>query len=150
LNAGDRLCLLRDAPVAEAGYRAVDGDLHYAFGARGVPLVCTRAVPGAAAGDDAPWRYIVETDVLPELEADFNAWYDTEHLAGLAAVPGVVRAARWLDAAGSPRYIACYDLARREAYNSPPWLAVRATAWSSRVRPTFRNTRRTMFERLPR
>ena len=28
---------------------------------------------------------------------------------------------------------------------SPEWLAVRATDWSSRVRPAFRNTRRTMF-----
>jgi len=150
MNSGDRLCLLRDAEAATAGYRAVDGAPHYAFGADGVPLICTLAIAGAAAHDDAPWRYIVETDVLPEFEAEFNAWYDDEHLPALAAVPGVVRASRWLDAAGSPRYIACYDLAVSEAVGSPPWLVVRATPWSSRIRPAFRNTRRTMFERLRR
>jgi hypothetical protein len=150
MNAGDRLCLLRDAAAATAGYRALDGALHYDFGAGGVPLTCTRAIAGAAAHDDAPWRYIVETDVWAEFEADFNAWYDDEHLPALAAVPGVVRAARWLDAVGSPRYIACYDLAWREAFGSPPWLVARGTVWSDRIRPGFRNTRRTMFERIKR
>ena len=28
------------------------------------------------------------------------------------------------------------------------WLAVRASDWSGRVRPSFRNTRRTMFKRI--
>lgn len=78
---------------------------------------------------------------------DLNAWYAQEHLPGLASVAGTVRAARYLDAAGSPRYYACYDLASPEALGSPAWLAVRGTAWSARVRPAFRNTRRTMFRR---
>jgi hypothetical protein len=54
---------------------------------------------------------------------DFNAWYDTEHLAGLAAVPGVARATRYRVAEGAgPRYHAGYDLAERSAFNSPAWL----------------------------
>ncbi|MBP6707318.1 MAG: hypothetical protein KA134_08465, partial [Achromobacter sp.] len=56
----------------------------------------TLDLPGAARGQDAPWHYIVETDVLPEAEADLNAWYDQEHLPGLAAVPGTVRALRYV------------------------------------------------------
>jgi hypothetical protein len=120
--------------------------------AAGVSLVRLQpslVVPGASAGADAPWHYIVATDVLPEHEADFNAWYEQEHLPGLAAVPGTVQAARYvsLDGAG-PRYHACYDLADRAAFNSPAWLAVRGTAWSSRVRPSFRNTLRTMYRRM--
>jgi hypothetical protein len=139
-------------------YRAVEGDAVYAYlraphppAASPLPAptrhVCTQRLAGAATDADAPWLYVVETDVLPEHEADFNAWYDQEHLAGLAAVPGTVSAARLLDPQGHPRYHACYELARSEAFNSPGWLAVRATAWSSRVRPAFRNTTRTMFRR---
>ena len=41
------------------------------------------------------FRYVVETDVAPEAEADLNDWYDHEHLAGLAAVPGTVQAWRY-------------------------------------------------------
>jgi hypothetical protein len=102
-----------------------------------VQLELTRALAGEAQGRDAPWHYVVATDVLPQCEADFNAWYDTEHLAGLAAVPGVARATRYRLVQGAgPLYHAGYDLAERDAFNSPAWLAVRGTPWSSRVRPS--------------
>lgn len=117
-------------------------------GAHARQLHLTLDLAGASAGQDAPWHYIVETDVLPEAEADLNAWYDQEHLPGLAAVPGTVRAQRWECRGESPRYLACYDLHTQETFGSPPWLAVRATDWSSRVRPSFRNTRRTMFRKI--
>ena len=105
-------------------------------------------LPGAAAGTEAPYHYVVETDVMAECEADFNAWYDREHLPGLASVPGTVRARRFRNVDDHPRYHACYDLVRRETLGSPPWLAVRGTPWSDRVRPAFFNTRRTMFRRV--
>lgn len=108
----------------------------------------TLDLAGASAGEDAPWHYIVETDVLPEADADLNAWYDQEHLPGLASVPGTVRAQRYECRDESPRYLACYDLHTQETFGSPPWLAVRASDWSSRVRPSFRNTRRTMFKKI--
>lgn len=142
-------------------WQAMDGPLIYFYVAGNTPpmltpqgvanewrrLACLQEVQGASAGQVASHHYVVETDVLPEFEDDLNAWYAQEHLPGLAAVPGTVRAARYIDAAGSPRYYACYDLAAAETLGSPEWLAVRATPWSSRVRPAFRNTRRTMFRR---
>jgi hypothetical protein len=105
------------------------------------------SVDGASAGHDAPYRYVVETDVAVEHEVDFNAWYHDEHLAGLASVTGTVRAARYRDRTGQPRYLACYDLEHPDVLGSAPWLAVRATPWSDRVRPHFTNTKRTMFRR---
>ena len=152
-------------------FRALEGDLTYVYAtvpapadsreARRIEDVMRAALPqaalsrltllqhlaGASAGEPAPFRYVVETDVLPESEADLNAWYDGEHLAGLASVPGTVRALRFRSD-GHPRYHACYDLARTETLGSSPWLAVRGTPWSDRVRPAFFNTRRTMFRAL--
>jgi len=110
-------------------------------------LEALQRLDGASHGQDAPWHYIVETDVAPESEQDLNDWYGQEHLPGLAGVPGTVRAERYRGE-GSPRYHACYDLRTQETLGSPPWLAVRATEWSSRVRPAFRNTKRTMFRRV--
>lgn len=112
-----------------------------------VGLECTLDLAGHSSGSHAEWHYVVETDVRPEAEDDFNAWYCTEHMPGLAAVPGTARARRYVGTA-APRHYATYDLAAREAFGSEPWLAVRATAWSSRVRPNFYNTRRTMFRRV--
>ena len=111
-----------------------------------VRLEQTLDLAGEAHHREARWHYIVATDVLPDEEKNFNAWYDTEHLPGLAAVAGVVRARRYRVVEGAgPRYLATYDLAQRDAFNSPAWLAVRSTPWSAKVRPSFLNTRRTMY-----
>ena len=104
--------------------------------------------PGASRTVAPVFHYVVEMDVEPAQEDDLNAWYDKEHMPGLAACPGTVRARRFRNSGGSPRYHSCYDLTRTETLGSPPWLAVRHTPWSDRVRPHFRNVKRTMFKRL--
>lgn len=113
-------------------------------------------------GVQAPFHYVVETDVAAGGEGELEAWYEQEHLPGLSRVPGCYRARRFLrlsvdsslghssgDGALSnlPLYVASYDLQCPEVTESAPWLAVRHTDWSSRVRPLFRNTRRTLFIR---
>lgn len=114
-----------------------------------VPLQCTLDVAGSSSGKEPAWHYVVETDVLAQAEDDFNDWYSTEHLPGLAAVPGTIRARRYLCTDSSPRHYATYDLETKETFGSEPWLAVRASAWSSRVRPNFINTARTLFKKAP-
>jgi hypothetical protein len=141
-------------------WRSTGGELGYAYlpakasqdpaaqvapGSEWKRLVCRLELSAASSGAASAYHYVVESDVLPAHEDDFNAWYDHEHLPGLAAVPGTVRAARYISAAGAPRYYACLD--SLDTLGSAAWLAVRATTWSSRVRPGFCNTRRTMFSR---
>jgi hypothetical protein len=111
-------------------------------------LVRLQDIRGASDGAPTAFHYVVETDVAPEAERDLNDWYDEEHLPGLAAVPGAIRARRLLSLDRAPRYHSCYDLVDKDTLGSPPWLAVRHTAWSDRVRPNFRNTKRTMFRRV--
>ena len=107
-----------------------------------------QACRGASAGRDSRFHYVVSTDVRSEAEQDFNAWYECEHLPGLARVPGTIRACRLHNDDDAPRYHACYDLATAETLGSPAWLAVRATPWSARVRPAFCNTTRLMLRRV--
>jgi hypothetical protein len=160
------------AVTAISANASLDGGELYAYlwlrdrtGVEGAPLVaslvaagggevaavrCVRLqdLRGASHGAIPVFHYVVETDVVPEAEADLNDWYEREHLPGLAAVPGAIRAQRLRNLDGGPRYHACYELVTRETLGSAPWLAVRHTAWSDRVRPHFRNTRRTMFRRV--
>ena len=142
-----------------AAYRA-DRDLQrFDAMARQLPVFATSApaidrlenvftATGASAGASAGFRYIVETDAADGWEEDIFRWYDAEHMPGLAAVPGCVRAQRFLNRDGGPRSHACYDLTDPNILQTAAWLAVRRTAWSDRVRPQFRNTRRTMFRSL--
>jgi hypothetical protein len=140
---------LREATRVERGPLA--RALAVATGVAGVEAaryVCLQDIRGASHGAAPAFHYVVETDVVPEAETDLNDWYDREHLPGLAAVPGAIRAQRLRNLDGAPRYHSCYELVTTETLGSAPWLAVRHTAWSDRVRPNFRNTKRTMFSRV--
>ena len=111
-------------------------------------LECVLDVPGASIGARRVLHYVVETDAADGWLDELERWYNTEHMPGLAAVPGCIRARRFINHDHGPHSYACYDLARVGVTESLPWLAVRATPWSDRVRPQFRNTRRTMFSEL--
>jgi hypothetical protein len=101
--------------------------------------------PGHSSGESAHFHYIVETDPQEGWMAEISHWYDTEHMIGLARVPGCIQARRMLNHDQGPVSLACYDLVSEQTLGSGPWLAVRGTEWSSRVRPHFTNTKRTMF-----
>ena len=76
-------------------------------------------------------------DVLPEHEEEFNRWYDEEHLPERLCYPGVLNAARYSAVQGGPKYLACYELAEPDAWNSAVWQhAVKnPTEWSKRMSP---------------
>ncbi len=101
---------------------------------------------GASFGAPPGVHYVVETDTDEGWETEIFKWYDQEHMPGLATVPGCILARRLLNLDHAPRSYACYDLVTHETLGSPPWLAVRATAWSDICRPHFTNTARTLFE----
>ena len=159
---GQELTYLRLYPSHNAaGQAGIDSALWLAQGAVEARLLPAQSVelawlqatlfhPGASCdvAQPAPWHYVVETDVTPSAEEDFNQWYDTEHLPGLAAVDGVKLAQRFTSAQHHPRYHASYDLLTEQTFGCPAWLQVRATPWSDRVRPEFRNTRRIMFQHV--
>ena len=122
--------------------RVADGDLEI------TRLKGLRLFHGAAEGGTPAYHYIVRTDVSEGSEQELERWYDEEHMPNLAAVPGAVLAQRFVSLDTAPRFYACYDLITSDVLESSPWRAARATDWSSRVRRTFRNTRRVMSPRL--
>jgi uncharacterized protein (TIGR02118 family) len=54
--------------------------------------------------------FAVRASVDPEHEAEFNRWYDEEHLPDVARLPGCLGAARYrvLEGDGSHQYMATY------------------------------------------
>ena len=101
---------------------------------------------GASAGQVPVFHYVVEMDPEGGWMPALSDWYDTEHMPGLAAVPGCIHAARYLNHDHGPLSLACYDLVSEDTKGSPPWMAMTNSEWSSRMRPHFTNTIRTMFQ----
>jgi hypothetical protein len=139
--------------LLELGDMAVVGDIFGVSFPEATDIAASRLsrvfdIPGSSIGQAPKFHYVVETDPEAGWAEDIARWYDTEHMPGLARVPGCVRASRFLNHDHGPASFACYDLVSTETLGSAPWLAVRNTEWSDRARPHFTNTLRTMFTPL--
>ncbi|MFC0407035.1 hypothetical protein [Roseomonas elaeocarpi] len=71
-----------------------------------------------------PWLHIVRVNVAPEIEAEFNRWYEEKHIPDLLGCPGWLSARRYLSEDGGPRHVAVYEISGPEAYASPEFAAV--------------------------
>jgi hypothetical protein len=71
------------------------------------------------------------TEPPPAMAEEFNAWYDTEHLAERLAIPGFRSARRWVR---DGTYLATYELDSPEVLQSKPYLERfrNQTPWSRR------------------
>jgi len=97
---------------------------------------------------------MVWTDIDPEFEAEFNRWYDEEHLARLLQVPGFLSAGRYCALKCGPKYLAMYELEDHNVLRSAAYLdtvkyqpsAQRAKTGTSRIGRNFlRNAYRQIF-----
>src|SRR6266542_5871103 len=62
----------------------------------------------------------------PEFEAEFNGWYDNEHIAERMALPGFLGARRYINLRDGPKYIAIYELEDLGAMTSDAYQKVRS------------------------
>jgi hypothetical protein len=96
--------------------------------------------PEAAASGMAPALQIGRMDVPPEIDADFNAWYDTIHVPNYEKVPGVIRGRRYRAVVGSPAYLTLYEFEHPGVSETAEWLAQRdISPVTHRIRPHMRH-----------
>ncbi|APL96111.1 hypothetical protein EWH08_16410 [Sphingobium indicum] len=87
-------------------------------------------------------------EVADEAEEEFNAWYDTEHLPRLGALPGVSGIARYRSE-GSPRYLALFTLAGSDIPAGDAWRTAARTPWTARIKRFTRGYRSFLFTPAP-
>ena len=78
-------------------------------------------------------------NVDPEIETEFNTWYDEEHIPALAAVSGVLCARRFRATQGGVKYVALYHVTAPEVVASAEWKQAVETPWTQRIRPHMRD-----------
>jgi hypothetical protein len=84
---------------------------------------------------------LTSMDIDPSNEAEFNRWYDREHLEERVAIDGFLEARRYIAHDGSPKYLSLYSTATFEVLNSSAYRAALAnqTDWSKANISRFRN-----------
>jgi hypothetical protein len=149
----DSLGVLKTEP-----YRAIAYE-NLSVWSKRVSRMCTRllrfdgeqTLPGNADSPQGAGGLLVNAmNVVPEHDAEFNEWYDHEHIPALAAVPGTLCARRFRDNTGSHRYLALYHLASPDVPLTAAWKQAAGTAWTERLRPHFRDHLRILTRRYVR
>ena len=104
-------------------------------------LIHPRALgPAAAASDMAPALQLGRMDVPPEIDAEFNEWYNTVYVPNYEKVPGVIRGRRFRATVGAPQYLTFYEFEHPTVSESAAWMAQRdAVPASARMRAHMRH-----------
>ena len=95
-----------------------------------------------------PGLLLMMTDIDPANEADFNRWYEEEHLDERMAIPGFINARRFTALEGGPKYLALYDLESPEVLQSAAYRHVVGSGKSARTKrmeTQFINFRRNVY-----
>lgn len=97
-------------------------------------------LPGdALPPDNAGGLLLNAMNIEPAAEAEFNEWYDNEHVPALAAVPGVLCARRFRATSANRRYVALYHLASPDVQATPAWKNAADSEWTRKLRQHFRD-----------
>lgn len=84
---------------------------------------------------------LTSMDIDPSGEAEFNRWYDREHLEERVAIPGFLEARRYVAHNGKPKYLSLYSTESFEVLDSPAYRTALAnqTDWSKANIARFKN-----------
>jgi hypothetical protein len=84
---------------------------------------------------------LTSMDIDPSDEADFNRWYDREHLLERVAIDGFLEARRYVAHQGSPKYLCLYSTRTFDVLDSPAYHAAlkNPTAWSKTTLARFKH-----------
>jgi hypothetical protein len=84
---------------------------------------------------------LTSMDIDSADEAEFNRWYDREHLEERVAIDGFLEARRYVAHQGSPKYLSLYSTATFDVLDSPAYRTALAnqTAWSKANIARFKN-----------
>ncbi len=83
---------------------------------------------------------MVWVDVPADKEAEFNRWYNEEHLPELLGIPGVLNAARYEAVRSGPKHLACYELENPAVVESDAFKNRPRTEWAQRIGPRIIGT----------
>lgn len=144
--------------LQSASYKAIGGE-NLSVWSKRMTGKCQRicrfeadqTLPGRQAGPaDAGGMMMFAMNVPAEVDADYNKWYNEEHIPALSKVPGCLCARRFKMTGGTHRYVAIYHLTGPEVQATDAWKKAAGTPWTEKLRPHFKDPLRLVLRRYVR
>lgn len=93
---------------------------------------------------------LVMIEVEPGYEAEFNRWYNEEHVPERLGCPGFLNARRFVAIEGEPKYLALYDLESPDVLQSEDYRKLTAgTPWTNSIRKHWVRSIRNVYVEIP-
>lgn len=95
-----------------------------------------------------PCTLFVMNDINPDVEPEFNEWYQTEHVRQRMQIPGFLSARRYRALGDSQTYMALYSCTEAAVLDQPQYkdILVEPTPLTKKMMPHFRNMVRSVCD----
>jgi Domain of unknown function (DUF4286) len=100
----------------------------------------------AVTADSGPRAIlVVDIEVDPAREDEFNHWYDEEHIPEKRRTEGFYSARRFKHATDPHRYLAVYEVKDAETVTSPAYMTQAMSEWSVSIQAAWRRMDRDVW-----
>ncbi len=88
---------------------------------------------------------IVQVDIDPAREDEFNRWYDEEHVPDKLLSPGFYSARRFTHFSHPHRYLAIYEVEDGDTVTNAAYMSQPQTEWSASIMQAWREWDRNVW-----
>lgn len=88
---------------------------------------------------------VVQVEIDPVDEEEFNRWYDEEHIPEKLAEPGFLAVRRFKSSDGAPKYMVIYELEEPDAATKPSYMRKEPTEWSKSIMARWKDWSRNVW-----
>jgi hypothetical protein len=97
-------------------------------------------------GDSGPRAIlVVDIEVDPAREDEFNHWYDEEHIPEKRAAAGFYTARRFKHTTDPHRYLALYEVEDADTVTSPAYMTQPMSEWSISIQAAWKRIDRDVW-----
>jgi len=91
---------------------------------------------------------LVDIEVDPEREDEFNRWYDEEHLPEKRAAAGFHSARRFKHHSDPHRYLAVYEVDDADTVTNSSYMTSYQSPWSLSIQEAWKQFNRSVWEEV--
>jgi hypothetical protein len=88
---------------------------------------------------------VVQVEIDPVDDEEFNRWYDEEHIPEKLGEPGFLTARRFKASDGECKYLVVYELENAADATSPSYLNKQQSEWSKSMLARWKNWNRSVW-----